>query len=737
MLRLFLYLAGIIAIASGLAWLADRPGNLVINWEGHVVETSVFYAIVILSALIGAALLVWSILRHIWESPAAIGSFMNRRREKKGLDALSSGMIAIGAGDRAGATRYAIQARKTLPNEPLTHLLRAQAAHLSGDKATARRIYEGMLNTPDTEQLGLRGLFLEAQKEGELEAARQFAERAVRENPKLGWAVDALFELQCKEGDWAGALETVSIARKNGHIEKASAERRKAVLMTAQAQKAEDTDPERALSLAMEAHKLAPGLVPAAAIAGRILASRGSTPKATSVLQKTWQKSPHPDLAVAYAYSRLGDSPADRLQRVKKLAALNPYSLESPIAVANAAIEAKDWQAAREALEPLLESRLTQRVCTLMARVEGEQHGDKGRVREWLARAVNAPRDPAWTADGVVSDTWAPVSPVTGALDAFQWKVPVEAANAGERDLIAQKLEELVALGAPSEGIEARRDIDGSAASAAAGVATAASGAAAAAAAPETVKPSDSGEATAKTPTASPKKADVTEAEIVETPAASNPAAERQAEKAVAAVTTDSEPGNKPAPSKDAGQDVSADTAGTAEGSRPSQSGAAKDAGGQAGAEKAAGKDMAEKMSQAATPGEASGGKGAGEEAATSAKKAAGETKTVVAVGASPGKPEAAASDAQEQVSTANAPRPTDSGGGNQTDPAVMAAKPDPAKPGTSGQGSAAPSRTAANQKDNPGVFVPMRAPDDPGPGGNGVDPPAPTRPTYPMTKTG
>ena len=37
---------------------------------------------------------------------------------------------------------------------------------------------------------------------------------------------------------------------------------------------------------------------------------------------------------------------------------------------------------------------------------------------------------PAWTADGIVSDHWAPVSPVTGALDAFRWRAPVEV---GER----------------------------------------------------------------------------------------------------------------------------------------------------------------------------------------------------------------------------------------------------------------------------------------------------------------
>ena len=80
-------------------------------------------------------------------------------------------MIALGAGDRAAAMRAAIQARKSLPNEPLTHLLRAQAAQLAGDRTTARRIFEAMLASPDTEQLGLRGLFLEAQREDEIDAA--------------------------------------------------------------------------------------------------------------------------------------------------------------------------------------------------------------------------------------------------------------------------------------------------------------------------------------------------------------------------------------------------------------------------------------------------------------------------------------------------------------------------------------------------------------------------------------
>jgi HemY protein len=50
-------------------------------------------------------------------------------------------------------------------------------------------------------------------------------------------------------------------------------------------------------------------------------------------------------------------------------------------------------------------------------------------VREWLARASRAPHDPAWIADGIISDVWAPASP-SGKLDAFVWRTPDERLSA-------------------------------------------------------------------------------------------------------------------------------------------------------------------------------------------------------------------------------------------------------------------------------------------------------------------
>ena len=220
-----------------------------------------------------------------------------------------------------------------------------------------------MLASPETEVLGLRGLYLEAEREGAREAARQFAERALKRNPRLSWPVEGLFDLQCRAGDWAGALETLAIARKQNLIDKAAGARRRAVLLTAQAQAMEDAEADKAAELAQEAHRLAPDLIPAAAIAGRVLASRGNTPRAARVLLKTWRLAPHPDLAAAYAYARPGDSPRDRLVRVRHLGRLTPGHPEALMAIAFSAMEAREWEEARKVAAAAARQRRRPSAC--------------------------------------------------------------------------------------------------------------------------------------------------------------------------------------------------------------------------------------------------------------------------------------------------------------------------------------------------------------------------------------
>lgn len=424
MVRVLLYLAVFAGLAVGAVWLADRPGEVSVLWQGYRIETSVAIAAIGVVLLALLAMLFWGLLRFVLGLPSAFSFASRARRRARGFEAVSRGMVAIGAGDPIAAGRHASEARRFAGDEPLTLLLEAQAAQLSGDRGAAEAAFKTMLDKPETRVLGLRGLFVEAKRRGDMAAARAFADDAVRRSPSLAWANDALLDFHTNAGDWQAARTAVERRAALRLAEKAEAKRQRAVLLAAEALQAHDGEPEKALATALEAAKLAPGLTPAAALAGRMLAERGDVRKASKLLEAAWKEVAHPDIAAAYLDVRPGDSAQDRLARAVILSKLRPADPESVLALAGAAIHARDFQKARETLKPLLAGGASVRACLLMAELEEAEHGAAGRVREWLARATRAPRDAAWVADGLVSDTWMPVSPISGRLDAFVWTVP-------------------------------------------------------------------------------------------------------------------------------------------------------------------------------------------------------------------------------------------------------------------------------------------------------------------------
>ena len=439
MTRLIAYLVLIVAAAAGLSWIADRPGSLTIEWLGYDIRTSVFIATIVLLISFGAlALLGWLGLLT-FSAPKRLSRRMDARRKRVGQEAVRRGIFAAGAGDKLGALKASAIARKATPEEPLTLLLEAQSAQLNEDPIASRQAFERMLDKPGMAALGLRGLYIEAKKAGQTEAAKQFAERALAANQALTWSSSALFEMQCRESDWGSALKTLQIAKQNRHLGRTEADRRRALLLTQLAVELEDTQQAKALAYATEAFDLSPSLVPAAAVAGRILTAQGQTSKATKILTQAWSNTQHPEIALIFAHARRGDSPRERLSRVKSLVAAGPASLEGDVALAGAAIEAQDWTAARSALEPYLANTPPARVCRLMARIEAGQNRDAGRAREWQARAARGAPDPIWMApDGSVSAEWQPISPATGALGVLEWKTPPAADSPAAEASVAE-----------------------------------------------------------------------------------------------------------------------------------------------------------------------------------------------------------------------------------------------------------------------------------------------------------
>ena len=420
---------GLLVLAAiAFSWLADRHDTITINTSGKIIQFSALVGVILLASGLAALYFIWRILHKIWRTPSTAREHLRFRKHRKAYDSLSRGIIAAGAGDAQAAARHAGIARETLKNEPLLNLLTAQAAQLRGDRTAVKLAFNTMLDTADTELLGLRGLFAEAKQSGDWSAARNIAERALAKNPRLPWASTAVLQAQLSMKDWFAAAKTIANQSKAGILPREEAAVKQAALLTAQALKEETESSVNAQAHALEAHKLDPSLVPAALVAARIYVAQNNPRKAAKLLRSTWALSPHAELAEVMEHLKPGDGPEERFERVRDLVGKPETSAEAAFSFARAAISAQRFDVARSALQAFVDGRPQARICGLLAEIE-EAQGDKGRSREWLARALHAPRDPIWVSDGVASARWTPISPATGEIVMCEWKPPFEMAT--------------------------------------------------------------------------------------------------------------------------------------------------------------------------------------------------------------------------------------------------------------------------------------------------------------------
>ncbi|MCF1468029.1 heme biosynthesis protein HemY [Agrobacterium vitis] len=426
MIRIIVYILIVLALGFGFSWLADRPGELQIVWQGQLIEMSLTAAATMIVAIVAVVMIGWWLVRTLWTSPHSMRRYFRARKRDRGYQAISTGLIAAGAGNAALARRMSARARGLVraDQEPLIMVLEAQAALIEGKHDDARRIYEQMVADPETRELGLRGLYVEATRLGAHEAARQYAEKAAEDAPYLPWAAKAALEYRCQTSAWNEAIHLLDQQRVAGVLARSEADRLKAVLLTAKAIDQLDGDPAAARDNAMNALKLAKDLVPASVTAARALLREDNLRKAGSVLETAWKLSPHPDIASLYVRARGGDGAVDRLKRAERLEQVKPNNVYSLLVVAEMALEARDFTKARAKAEAAARMQASERVFLLLADIEDAETGDQARIRYWMAQALKAPRDPSWVADGQVSEKWLPYSPVSGRLDAFEWKIP-------------------------------------------------------------------------------------------------------------------------------------------------------------------------------------------------------------------------------------------------------------------------------------------------------------------------
>ena len=428
MFRALRYLAVLAALVAGAVWLADNAGAVTLNWRGWRIDTSVAVLLTAVAVVTVAAGILYRLWLFAARAPGELRETWRLRRRERGYRALTRGMVAVAAGDGAEARRQARRAEGLLNEPPLTLLLQAQSAQLSGDEQAAARFFAAMAARPETEFLGVRGLLGQAAKRDDRAGALDLARRAWRLKPKSGWVAGVLFDLEVKESRWLDALATLDAAIDAGAVDKAAGRRRRVALLVelarAERQRGE-ARVEDVQRFAGEAHKLAPDSIPAALAFADALLARDKRRKAAGVIERTFALAPHPDLAALYPRTRGAEGALAAAREVRDLTRAVADRPEGRLALARAMIEAKLWGEARAALDGFGENPPA-RACRLMAEIEDAERDDATAARQWLLRAAMAEVDPAWTCEscGTAAPEWRAVCAKCGAFDTAAWRAP-------------------------------------------------------------------------------------------------------------------------------------------------------------------------------------------------------------------------------------------------------------------------------------------------------------------------
>ncbi len=429
---LFVVLVAALALGAGLLSETGETMRLTVaGWEFTIgpVQAVVLALLIVIAVwlLLKALGLVGASFRFLNGDETAISRYFDRNRERKGYRALSEGLMALASGEPRLALSRAQNAERLLGKPELTTLLVAQAAEAAGDRKRATEAYKTLLRDDATRFVGVRGLLQQKLADGDREVALKLAEKAFELRPGHAETQDILLKLQSDSGDWSGARTTLGAKLRAGTLPKDVYRRRDAVLALQQARTVmDDTASIEAREAAIEANRLSPDLIPAAAMAGRGYLAKGDKKNATRVLKKAWEVLPHPDLAAVFAEIEPEESPQDRLKRFRTLTNARPDSDETRMLLAELLLATEDFPGARRALDDIATRAPTQRSLAILAAIARGEGAEDSIVRDLVARAIAAPRGPQWVCDKcqAIHDGWQPICENCGSFDTLSWRTP-------------------------------------------------------------------------------------------------------------------------------------------------------------------------------------------------------------------------------------------------------------------------------------------------------------------------
>lgn len=373
---------------TGATWPIAFP-DLEMSWQA-VIFLGTFFMV--------GTIALWSILLWIWRLPRRLKSGVGMRKRNRAIDAMEEALIAGAEGDMDRARKASARVRDLAGSTDLGHIISATAAEACGDQDEAIVHYTAMLGSPKTRPTAQRGLAQAKLATGDLPGAVEAAREAFDQNVQARWAFDTLFKALVADYRWTEARDVLEKGRAAKHLSGDVFSRRRAVLLTAEADYWMDCGQhDKAMELSQAALKDASDFAPAVSIAAYQLARTGGQKKAANLLEKAWKSAPHPAISIAYFDLYPGESDGTRNKRLERFISSDPEEREARLLMISHHLRSNRPVDALSMLSQILdEEEPTARLCLLAAEAE-RALGNPTDAGMWTERAATAPHERDWS----------------------------------------------------------------------------------------------------------------------------------------------------------------------------------------------------------------------------------------------------------------------------------------------------------------------------------------------------
>ena len=415
---IFLSLTGFITI-----WLKQDPGNIDIEWQGWIIETSVPIIIALIGLLLFLIILSYLIIKKITSIPKTIKKSYKKNKNDKANSAIIKSFAAKYMGEIELAESFSKQA-KFLNNTPLKLLLDSEINNFYANNNDSLDSLNKMLSHPETLLLSIKKLTSTYIQNGEIKNAIKIIKMSPKSKNTPKWFFYTSLKLNIIQRNWEEVINSIKHIKKYTNINNSELKFIKSRIFLFKAIEEYKNDNKKLdFNDINTSLKLDPSFPPAIVFKAKLLYQKNES-LGLQYIKKSWKKYAHMDI-VNFLIKFYESKPKSALLTLtKNLTKTNKYNFNNYFILAQVALSSEAWMTARQALKMIPEKDWTKNIYLMMAELEKKEHGNTNKFNYWYDKSKNAYLDYSWgcTSCSYTSTNWELICPTCSNLDSIKWQ---------------------------------------------------------------------------------------------------------------------------------------------------------------------------------------------------------------------------------------------------------------------------------------------------------------------------